>query len=70
MDALSSSIGEAGSQLVAAAQQGSDGPLGAFHGLVFTDDFDDRDKDAPLGLFWDDALFALWNRQEFQADQI
>ncbi len=70
VDALSSSIGEAGGQLVAAAQQGSEGPLGAFHGLMFTDDFDDRRNDAPLGLFWDnDLYFALWNRQEFQANQ-
>jgi hypothetical protein len=74
IDALPDDVAEAGAVLAKAAAQQSGAPLGAFHGLVLGDDFDntrDDKTDNPVGLsWWTDVLyFALWNREQFAANQ-
>ena len=73
IEALPADVNEAGARLKAAARQSSEEPLDAFYGLVLDDDFDrtrDDYTDYPLGLFWQDVLyFALWNREQFEANR-
>ncbi|MCO1336674.1 hypothetical protein MO867_20315 [Microbulbifer sp. OS29] len=53
--------------LKGASEKESNSPLGAFHGLLFNDNFDDAENDLPLGLYWTDVLFyQLRNKIEFE----
>jgi hypothetical protein len=74
VDALPDDVTDAAAVLAKAASHKAEGPLGAFHGLVLGDHFDntrDDKTDNPVGLsWWTDVLyFDLWNRAEFEANR-
>lgn len=52
--------------LKGAAEKESAAPVGAFHGILFNDNFDSYENDTPMGLYWTDILYCeLENKEEF-----